>query len=514
MAPSDTETTAALLAHYARLPYQGRAHYPAHIDRMATLAALFDLPAAPITAARVLEVGCADGTNLLNMATSLPGSTFVGLDLFEGHIARGRQAAAALGLDNVTLLTGDLCTPPDLGDFDYIVAHGVYSWVPAPVRDALLALIRDRLRPEGLAMVSYNIEPGWSLYRPIRDLMRWHTRNIDDPTAVLGESRAVARFLRDVLPASHPRRPFLDHALSELDAASDDYVYHEYLEPVNEPVWFRDFVAHAAKWDLQYVGESSFPSMLADSFPPAVQETLHRLGGELHAFEQYRDILSQRRFRSSLLTHAARSLDRTVTLQPLLSLSASLPFDAVASAGSLDLTHRSHPETTITVSEPLHRAALSHLAARYPEAVPFSALATCCAEALGAAADAPLQTALADLLMQLYRQGALELFTVPPPVTASVSARPVAPPLVRRQAAADVLVCSPRHEMFRLNPLEQAVAVQCDGTRDHAALAASVAPLLSTGGDPALEALGTEALATQIVAQSLRRLARDGMLTR
>lgn len=502
--------------HYARLPYQGRAHRTAHVDRMASVAALFGIPAAPIGHARILELGCADGTNLLNMAAYLPGSEFVGLDAFDGHIAAGREAIQALGLQNIALHCRDIRTPhPDLGQFDYIVAHGVYSWVDAETRSALLARIRDRLRPEGLALVSYNTEPGWSLYRPIRKLMRWHTRDMTRAADEVAQSRAIIRLVRDAMPgAEMPRARFLDAVLAELDAASDDYIYHEYLEPENHPVWFHEFAQHADQSGLQYVGESTFQAMLADNFPEATQKTLHTVGTTLLDFEQYRDFLCERRFRSSILAHRDRTISRTVSLQPLLDMAISMPFRPPQEDGEdLTLAHRTHPDLTVRVTQPMHRIAVTLLSTRYPEAIPFADIAAHCSDALQQPADAPFQTELAMLFMKLFRKNAAELYTIPPPVTATVAERPVAPSLVRWMAQQERIICSPRHEMFRLNPLETAITVLLDGTRDRDALAAAVAPMLTTENAPELAALSPMQLAEQIVSQTLTRLAADGLLS-
>jgi methyltransferase-like protein/2-polyprenyl-3-methyl-5-hydroxy-6-metoxy-1,4-benzoquinol methylase len=504
--------------HYKRLPYAGRAHRLAHIDQMAMCAGLFSLPATPVRSARVLELGCADGTNLINMAAYLPGSEFIGLDLFSGHIETGRETAAALSLHNVTLLCGDLCAPPEeLGTFDYILAHGVYSWVPKATREALLALVRARLRPEGLALVSYNTEPGWSSRRPIRELMLWHTRDLIGAAAEVAEARAIVRLVREAQPdAASSRSRRLDAVLTELDAASDDYIYHEYLEPDNHPVWFHDFAQHAANHGLQYVGESTFQAMLADRFDDQTRQALHQLGQNLVDFEQYLDFLCGRRFRSSLLTHHERDIDRTISLQPLLSLAFALPLDTPGEPdddGGVTYTHRSHPDLTVRVTAPLHQETVAALAACYPQALRFSELVAHTSAVLGQEADAVFQTTLADLLMQLFRQSAAELFSEPPPVTATISECPLAPPLVRRQAARDQLICTPRHEMFRLNPLEAAVASRLDGRHSHEDLAIALTPMLTTDNAPELADLSPRDLARQIVAQTLARLARDGMLS-
>jgi cyclopropane fatty-acyl-phospholipid synthase-like methyltransferase len=111
---------------YDRVPYPGHPFPQTHPDRLATVATLFGLrPAAP-NACRLLELGCGDGGNLVPMAYGLRASAFCGVDLSGRAIARAGELAAALGLRNLELRHADLESLPELGTFDYVVAHGVY----------------------------------------------------------------------------------------------------------------------------------------------------------------------------------------------------------------------------------------------------------------------------------------------------------------------------------------------------------------------------------------------------
>src|SRR5262249_12745352 len=167
------------LTTYDQVPYDARPRYATHPDCLATLAVLLGMKPAPVDRCRVLEVGCATGGNLIPLAQALPQSTFVGFDLAPRQIEQGRRVAAAAGLGNIDLRpVGILDVDQSVGQFDYILCHGVYSWVGPDVRDAILRLCRDRLAPQGVAYVSYNTYPGWHLRAPIRDLMRYHVRDI------------------------------------------------------------------------------------------------------------------------------------------------------------------------------------------------------------------------------------------------------------------------------------------------------------------------------------------------
>src|SRR5262245_21338275 len=157
---------------YDVLPYGDRTHPRTHPDLLATVAMLFGMAPAPPERCRVLELGCAGGANLIAMAAALPGSDFLGIDLSARQVASGRERVRAKGLANVELRPMSIL---DLGEgfgrFDYILCHGVYSWVPADVRDKILAVCGANLAPQGVAYVSHNCYPGWHAWGMVREMM-------------------------------------------------------------------------------------------------------------------------------------------------------------------------------------------------------------------------------------------------------------------------------------------------------------------------------------------------------
>jgi len=143
---------------------------------------LYGLQPAKITRCRVLELGCAGGMNLLPMAEELPDSNFTGIDLSANQIAEARGIAIELGLDNLDLIHDDIRAIDETwGEFDYIICHGVYSWVSADVRQKILRTCNRNLAPQGIAMISYNTNPGWHFHRMIRDMMLYHIRAVESP---------------------------------------------------------------------------------------------------------------------------------------------------------------------------------------------------------------------------------------------------------------------------------------------------------------------------------------------
>lgn len=147
--------TDTLLESYNDVPYTSFLDPMRHPDRLATIGTLLGLDVAPTATCHVLEFACGDGTNLVPIAATLPNATFVGFDFAARPVAHARSMARDLGLTNIQLLELDLRQlPADLGSFDYVIAHGFYSWIPAEIRVHLMPLIARHLAPNGVAFVS------------------------------------------------------------------------------------------------------------------------------------------------------------------------------------------------------------------------------------------------------------------------------------------------------------------------------------------------------------------------
>src|SRR5262249_50525120 len=140
----------------------------------------FGMKPAPPAQCRILELGCADGGNLIPMAEAFPDSEFVGIDLGGRQIADGQALVEALALRNISLRHLDILNvDASFGKFDYIITYGIFSWVPREVQDKILAVSREHLAPNGVAYISYNTYPGWRMRQILRDTAVYHTRNID-----------------------------------------------------------------------------------------------------------------------------------------------------------------------------------------------------------------------------------------------------------------------------------------------------------------------------------------------
>lgn len=471
---------------YEQVPYLGRVHRQSHISNLAVIATLFGLTPAPPSRCRVLEIGCADATNLVVMAYHLPDTEFVGIDGSESQIAAGQQLAADLGVTNVTLRALDLRQiDASLGMFDYIIAHGIYSWIAPETRAALLQRCRERLTEQGVAYVSYNTYPGWHFYDQIRGMMRFHTGGMESISDEIDQARAIMRFVGDhLVDQESPRAEFLREALPGLLKMNDDYVYHEYLEENNRPQYFHEFISEAQASGLQYLGEALFHGMVSSNYPPQVAETLERISTSIVELEQYMDFLRNRRFRCTLLCHRERTLVRAIEPELLAGMRAAMWFqpadpDADLTApGPLEFRPEEDDKTAIVVEHPLHKIALGRLAARWPDAVPIPALAAACQDGgVGASAEA-ITGELCDLLMKLYSQGFAELRLEQPPLSPRITERPRVTRMARYQAAQRRVVASQLHDMIQLGDHRlRALILLLDGSRTVAELTAQLAPL-------------------------------------
>src|SRR5450755_1999859 len=227
--------TSALHESYEELPYPSSSFAQTHPDRLATLGRLFGLAPAPVDRCRILEMGCSAGGNLIPLAATLPHSEFVGIDFSATTVGKGVADIAALRLTNIRLLPMDIrAFDSAFGTFDYIIAHGVYSWVPKDVQESVLAICARQLAPNGIAYVSYNTLPGWHARGAVRDAMLYHTRQFSDAKTRVLQARAMLDFLAESLKATASTwGAMLLEEAQRVRQMPDGYIYHEHLETVN-----------------------------------------------------------------------------------------------------------------------------------------------------------------------------------------------------------------------------------------------------------------------------------------
>lgn len=482
---------------YELLTYPGYAYAATHPARLEVVGRLFGLDVAPAATCRVLELGCGDGGNALSIAQTLPGATVVGIDAAAAAIARGSELAEAAGLTNVELRAGDFeHLPPDLGSFDYVIAHGVYSWIPPAARVALLDCVRRSLAPAGIAFVSYNAYPGSYLRDMARDVLRYHLRDVETPEARLAGAQELMRTIVAIEEPAPYARVLREH-LERMLRYSDALLFHDDLAEISTPFYFHEFVEHAAAHELQFLSEAELAESQLRDVPRSAEALLATLPADAVVREQYLDFFKNRMFRQTLLCHAAvpvqRELDGAVVERCAISSQAR-------PAGERTLDGEETFETpdgfAMNTSEPHVCAAMHALADAWPGSLDFAALLAHAAAAAGPGAPEELVAErLRDVLLHAYLARIVLLHSSPPPVAAAAGERPRASALARAQAAAgSPVVSSLLHANVRLEDDDPALLALLDGTHDRSALAAAL-------GRPEAE-----------VEEALSRLAALGLL--
>jgi methyltransferase-like protein/predicted O-methyltransferase YrrM len=258
----------------------------------------------------VLELGCATGGNAIPFAAAHPQAHVVGIDLSRVQIEQGRRRVRAAGLNNLDLIEGDIASMDlaALGKFDFIIAHGVYSWVPENVQDAILSAFTKLLAPEGVAYLSYNVYPGWKSKEIVRDAMLLAGHASRTPDEKVLSARRMVGFLEEVAPAHTPMASAVAEFRERDEGFGDSYLLHDELETVNSPCYFLELLERARPYGLAYLAESRPEVMFAKNYGSKVAEyVLEQCGGVQVLIEQYLDFAVDRAFRESLLVHAERA---------------------------------------------------------------------------------------------------------------------------------------------------------------------------------------------------------------
>lgn len=454
-------------AEYDRFPYHSNPFPQSHPQRLAALGRLFGVDAPEVKTARVLELGCASGGNLLPLAYYMPNASFVGIDFSGRQLEQGREIAKRAGLDNVELIHGDIAELDESHtDFDYIICHGVYSWVPDSVQHAIMRICRDRLTTNGIAYISYNVYPGWHMRSMIRDMMLYHTASLDDPVMKVGQARALLDFMASNAGDSGAYPTLLNAELEGLRKAGDYYLRHEHLSEDNSSVYFHEFAARADSYALQYLAEADLSSMISSNLSTEVATTLAKIAPDIIRMEQYMDFLRNRTFRQTLLTHRGVTLNRHLTGESLrtLHLTGQLqPPEQAADGSGLFKNVRGAAAGT---RNQIMVDWLEKIRATAPQSVPVAELL----DAVGS--DNPvvgtgddLVTASGAELAQLVCTGFLELRGEPVPRPAAVSERPQATSLAREQLKHTDVIADHTHQPVRVNFLSKNLIFVLDGTR-------------------------------------------------
>lgn len=269
-------------------PYDDRPIPQTHLSVLARAARARSLQPPALTGAHVLEVGCAHGVNLMAMAARLPDTAFVGIDIDAAAIAVAGRRAGEAGLSNIrfeAVDVGDFST--DVA-FDYVIAHGVLSWVPPAVADTVFALAARVLSAKGLAYISYDTKPGACM----REAIGLGLRVASDPDEALEILRASPALVGTV------QGQWLS---AEVDAVLDRPPSYRHQQFLGEQHAYS--IAETWSWARRHrlhyiddVAEIGLPPSDLERTRAAVEQ----LSSDPCAIEQLFDVAIMRQFRASV----------------------------------------------------------------------------------------------------------------------------------------------------------------------------------------------------------------------
>jgi methyltransferase-like protein len=297
----------ALAETYDIMPYAGNPYYHTHPGVLAAYGTLYGLsPSAP-GYSRVLEMGCGDGGNIIPMAYEFPESEFIGIDLSKVQIGVGQKLVDSLGLKNIQLGTRSIMDMGEAdGKFDYIILHGVYSWVPERVRKKILDVCKNNLSDQGIAYISYNVLPGWRFNQFVRDMILYHTRHIKDPKkcteAALDLFNTLLKGTADGKSVHDVQLRFFGKILQGFPDVSS-YMLHEYMESENTPFYFHEFANSLKNHGLEYICDADQKDFELDNLPADTAAKFEKISENAIDVEQYVDFFKNTRFRRSLICH-------------------------------------------------------------------------------------------------------------------------------------------------------------------------------------------------------------------
>ena len=441
------------------------------------------------------------GSNVLPMAASLPNARFVGMDLGQQHIVLGEQLRCEAGLDNARLKHANILDiGPDWGLFDAIICHGVFSWVPVPVQDAILRVLKQNLAPKGVALVSYNVFPGWYDRLPAREFMLRLAGTEGPPRArILKARNALARLAMSV-PKDDPQHEVLTRLDRSLTGMSDAYILHEYLSPDNRPEHFSSLIQRAEANGLQWLGEAA--PLWGTALAPQVEALL-----EVDPIEHEcrMDYVRNRMFRSTLLTHT----DNVVEHRP--APTRLLDGFLVSASFHIRENQLGDEDENCWMDLPDELAAMAQL-------MVLDHRRLWSVEELAGAGEVSVEV-LAPYLLKVFDWGLLELRDRPRRCLAEVPDKPEVCRYARTQASrGEGRLVSRAHLQVEIEDLEQVLIPLMDGSRDHAELRLAVLHIMSRGTyDPYWpgELLVSDQLkenVQEVVRTLLRRLADQGLL--
>jgi len=465
---------------YDEVSYPSFVHAQTHPENLAIMAKFYGMKPKNVENCHVLEIGCGNGSNLISFAYDLPRSEFVGIDLSKKQIGHGTSIAKAIELDNIELVRASILDI-DLskyGYFDYVIAHGFYSWTSEPVRKHALEICRKHLAKHGVAFVSYNAFPGSHMREITRNIMLYRTRTEKLAETKIGQSMEFLSLLKRSIGARNGVfEKIVTEEIKRIHESPPNTLFHDDLEQINAPVYFHEFVKDAEQHDLQFLSEVDYFTTKDAHYSPNIQGVLHEFGEDRIVREQYIDFFINRKFRQTLLCQKEFELPIEPSVGALNEMSVIADIHPVAKfsdlAPQVNLEFSAKNGSKFEIDHPLTKAALIFLGSAHPQSVPFRSLLDKAKRLLRDSQGGDFVTEsrdeqiLAEVLMQLFGVGMSEFKLLEPRASKGINKRPIASKLARWQARSNFdEIINLRLESVKVeDPLMLKVLILLDGTR-------------------------------------------------
>lgn len=401
------------LTPYDRVRYPSLVFNQTHPERLAVLAKIGGLDPVLPGDARVLEIGGGDCLNSIAFAAAYPTARVWGFDLSSAAIADGQAMVDKGGLGNVELAVENILSAAErypARSFDYVIAHGVYAWLPDEVREATMALIGHALSDRGVAFLSYNVSAGGHVRRFLREMLLEVLRGVDNPDERLGRAVAWLDHFGTETENDKPLQTALRFYARQLSEKQGSVLLHDELGECYFPQSLRAVAECANNYGLRYFTDATASF---DGFHTDPSESMTNEDEPMIAKNQIEDFRFARFFRETLLVRADAPIDRILRAERVkgMLVSTKLRLD---DEGALR-----HEKETVRLSDARLSQAWSDLGANYPARVPVEDIATTPDELRS--------------VLHMFAPKCIGLHLGPPPMCTIVGERPLSSPLVRGQ---------------------------------------------------------------------------------
>lgn len=469
---------------YDVIDYPPLVHSQMHPARLGAIARLHGIAGASPARCRLLEVGCGDGLQLIALAQAYPDARFIGVDLSTKAIDRGEAMRTRLGLQNLELIAADLMAwNPGTAPYDYIVAHGFYSWVPQAVREGLLALCGRALAPSGVAYISYNALPGSHLRRMVWEMARFHVRDVAEPFERVRKAQEFLAWLGNDVLERGAYGPAVRHEAEQLLNGHPAVLFHDDLASINNPFTLTEFDAQISAHGLAFLSEADYHEMNPALLGKEGQERFSTVrSSDRLANDQYLDFLKGRRFRQSLVCRGSAAWVEAPEPGVVVDFHASghLRGEPLAVASDdhagppAGMVRFANPDgAALSTNHPVVKAALECIGNAFPQPLGVVDLLARARESTNSTAPAAEDAAaLSQALLRAFELGLLLLQLDPPRFAATPGERPLASPLARLQVEiGEETIANLRPSMVSLDSRPAIELLRLlDGTRDRDAI--------------------------------------------